>query len=800
MRMFSTKIKTLFSLALAFCAFQLTAQSPNTMTISSPASLAGDYQIVTAGFGDTEPSSTVSGTLALGVDGTAPENDACETVTNDLSGLIGMIDRGSCNFDLKVLNTQNAGAIAVLVCNSAPGDPIVMGAGDPPTNAEMVNVYAAMASIDLCDQIKMEIANGAAVDVSFSFEVLPCEVEYDETVVWGPDGQGTFSAGLGDWVTIGQSGEESIFSHTVGGTPDGAIWGPGNINIDSPSLCDGAAIIDFDRLSTGGTDEGLENNNPPFEHTSQLISPTIDLSDVDFPVLEFYQLSMPLNGNNFFAYSTDDGQTWTEERLIPTDNVFNASFQNVVGTEMLQFTMQEAANSPTVRLRFTASQGDYYFWMIDDVVIKDVRIADIRANQTFYAVAPNFQTPASQVDGIPFLIDIENIGNAEITNVAVEATVTNNTTGEVAHTQTLEYGDIPFDSLDENRFFPTTWTPPAEVASYTGNYNLISDNDENPNNNSHSYDFEITDNTFAKVQSEAEAGGEYLGARSTPNQFYESYGNHYYVPNGEGLFLGPVNFGVEIEDLANSFGFITVEFYQWFNTNTEDAAFSQADPGERVLLGSAEDIVITDDLTAAQLRNITVNLVNDDGGPIELTNDAHYLIMAHMRPASTSGSQYRIIAAETTSLRNFYYVATQLASETGFAEQRFGTMFGVGSTADLDDVENRTFSFNGAWTAYMPMRVGLYSDVDEVNNDLNVKIFPNPASDRLIVDLILDNNSEVVSFNLTNIDGKVLMTEKAYNIKNDKVELNISQVPSGVYMLNVLTEDGFINKKVVVSK
>ena len=796
--MFSTKIKTLFSLAIAFCAVQLSAQSPNTMTITSPMSLAGDYPISSAGFG-LEPTSAISGTLALGTDDTAPENDACTALTNDLSGFIGLIDRGMCPFVEKMQNAQNANAVAVLVCNNVPGETIVMGADDPPVIAPTINIYGAMATQQLCNEIKAELQDGP-VEISFSFQLPPCSAEYDSTVVWGQFGEGAFDNGLGDWVTAGVSAETTVWTHAPTGYPGGAIWGPNSEFIVSPTVCNGAAIIDYDFLSTGGTDAGLNANSPALQHTSQLISPSIDLTGVDNPVVEFYQFNMPLNGDTFFAYSIDGGNTYSDEVVITTENVWTASLTNYEGTEFRSVSIQEAGGQSDVRLRFTSNEGDYYFWMIDDVIVRNQLTVDIRANTNFYSVYNNYQTPADQVDAMPFLIDIENIGNVDLDDVRVDATITNEATGDVVHEQSLDYGTVAFGFLDENRVFSDTWTPDAEVANYTGNYTVVTGNaNEDTSNNSIDFNFEITEDRFAKVQSEEDAGGEYLGARAAPDQYFQSYGNYYYVPNGAGLSVDQVSFGVEIEDIANSSGFITLEMFQWNNSNADTEDFPTVSPDERVSLGTAE-ILVSEDITAAELRNMTFNLRTPAGGPIELTNDAHYLLMAHMRPLSTNGSQYRIVAANTGVETNFSYGAMSLALDQEFGIGRYGSFSGSGSDFQLSDVENRDFNQNGAWSVYMPLTIGVYSDVDDLNKDLNVKVFPNPASDRLIVDLILENNSEVVSFNLTNIDGKVILNERANNVQYDKVELNISNVPSGIYMLNVITEDGFINKKVVVSK
>ncbi len=107
---------------------------PPTCTVNAPPEIAGVYAASGADFNPPGPI-TVTGDVELADDGddgggTGTVNDGCEPLVDFTSGNIALIDRGSCNFTVKVVNAQNAGAIGVKIANDRPGL-INMGGADP---------------------------------------------------------------------------------------------------------------------------------------------------------------------------------------------------------------------------------------------------------------------------------------------------------------------------------------------------------------------------------------------------------------------------------------------------------------------------------------------------------------------------------------------------------------------------------------------------------------------------------------------------------------------------------------------
>lgn len=64
--------------------------------------------------------------------GAGASTQACSPATASHTGQIVVIDRGVCTFSTKIRNAQLAGAIAVLMVNNSPGDPVAMGQDGTP--------------------------------------------------------------------------------------------------------------------------------------------------------------------------------------------------------------------------------------------------------------------------------------------------------------------------------------------------------------------------------------------------------------------------------------------------------------------------------------------------------------------------------------------------------------------------------------------------------------------------------------------------------------------------------------------
>ncbi len=95
--------------------------------VNAPSTIANNYAVGTAEFG---PAVSPGGTTANVV--AAAPVDACSALTNpsSVSGRIALVDRGGCNFMVKVKNAQNAGAVGVIVVNNVTPGVIQMGGGD----------------------------------------------------------------------------------------------------------------------------------------------------------------------------------------------------------------------------------------------------------------------------------------------------------------------------------------------------------------------------------------------------------------------------------------------------------------------------------------------------------------------------------------------------------------------------------------------------------------------------------------------------------------------------------------------
>ncbi len=139
-------------------------------------------------------------------------------------------------------------------------------------------------------------------------------------------------------------------------------------------------------------------------------------------------------------------------------------------------------------------------------------------------------------------------------------------------------------------------------------------------------------------------------------------------------------------------------------------------------------------------------------------------------------------------------VDSSVVDLTAIAASEFASVEGD-STIDVSDGESVTVEIvvtaeNGNQGFYEITIVPASTGIDhpsEISSD--VKIFPNPATDMLYV----DSPSGIRSVSVYNATGSLVMSRNAGNA--ERVELGISSLPSGIYLIKVEgTEQTSINK------
>lgn len=85
---------------------------------------------------------------------------------------------------------------------------------------------------------------------------------------------------------------------------------------------------------------------------------------------------------------------------------------------------------------------------------------------------------------------------------------------------------------------------------------------------------------------------------------------------------------------------------------------------------------------------------------------------------------------------------------------------------------------------YYPFRVDIYGSIEENKKNFdNISIYPNPSSDIIHIQSEDFKGENQLSIQVLSIDGKVLLAEQ--NKANGNTQINIADLPSGIYILRI---------------
>jgi len=406
----------------------------------------------------------------------------------------------------------------------------------------------------------------------------------------------------------------------------------------------------------------------------------------------------------------------------------------------------------------------------------------------FYAYSPNYSYPEGQTEAFGFLADVSNQGALDQQGIELTVNIAEN--GSDVFQTVLAYDPIPIDSTVENVPFAEQFTPTGGAGTtYTGTYTISAEaEDDNPENNTQSFEFQVSDTLFSKAPGiDGVISPGFAGATN----FQWAYGCHYHVVNGAGKFARTMSFaliGTEENTGIDAF----VALYKVNSDGSDDPADLRAvTPDERELLGvTIYTIQGTEEFTDV----ITVPITQLGGDPIALEDNTDYLAVIEFKVEGP----IRVTMGANRTLDNS---AQDLLMENA-GLFRFTQILSVAEDVDLDDYG--TGGFSGA-TPYVTLSIGdtpvaPSSLPNELSEDNVVKINPNPASSQAFLGLDLVDLSENVEVTIFDAKGSTHRVQFFENIKTANLSLNIRDLAEGMYFVRVRTDNGVAVRNLVVSK
>ncbi len=589
-----------------------------------------------------------------------------------------------------------------------------------------------------------------------------------------------FDGGIpAEWTAMEVQGNGQAFSNweatTVGPTGAFAVAA-----LASTTASNGWVIFDGDANCGGNQD-------------AWLITPPVDCSDknVVFLAAEHYYRKFQDNVSIMVGTDLADMDNWNQIPLFADlpgnsygDGATNGN--NAANPDALSVNISEfAANTAGVYVAFRFVGGCDYSWQIDDVTLTDEDPRpenELRIN-SFFATATAANSPLSQVDPIYFLADIQNFGSLTQTGVTLNATV--EFEGTEVFSADLDYGEIAVDSLAENQLFPESYTP-TQIGAYTVTYTLSADNEDDvPENNVQTYNFLVSDDTFARNTSPANPNSLFF-EDGEPHIW--AYGTHYHIEDATNLFSQDLSFVVGADSDAGEV--VIFQLYKWTD-GADEVAPLDVDPDEREVLG-----FILYEVTGNESDNtvITMPFTSATGGSdIPLEDNTEYFINMEFTE-NTPEADFQIGFATDLDYGAVNFLHSEFLGQ--IRESEFLT-----TETNFGDVPFGGSSFGSDFSPALSWTVGEVSSADPtLPATEKVEVSPNPAIDEAVVSLDLSEVSSEVRISLIDLAGRRVAVNTLTNVQNVQHSIDLNSVLPGIYSVNIITDKGFTSRQLVVIK
>jgi Secretion system C-terminal sorting domain len=598
---------------------------------------------------------------------------------------------------------------------------------------------------------------------------------FTPTILWSED----FSAGIpAGWTNVGTinagTGDTSLWEYRGPNTnPDTSVGTRGNYGnnrrINSPTRSNGWVIFDSDYQDNGGI-PGNDGFGPvPAPHFGNLITDVINLTGEPNVKLEMTQHMRYFACVTDIFVSIDGGATW-----LPDTIQLNRQIARNSSNDDDEFTSIDlgsmAGGQANVKLRFefnsfTLSNGlsGYYFWQLDDIRIirtpdNDLVLEHIDVNQGNNTVNYGF-IPMNQIVPTTWGAGYLNDGLVTQPNTKFSVDITTGPYNKSSIPTDLAPGVVRDDSINASG---DAWTPSSkgtfDITVSVSSDSTITGNEYMPENNSMMRTIFITDSTYSADRDNITGS------------------------------LGTASFTGAADDyrMANL-----------IEMNADDTITS-------VYVGIRTSRTVPGGTIRVTIRDTTGGDYASDFPVIVCESDFHIVTQVD------TGLGYIVLPipevlngtpqSRTLKAGGWYYVSVE--------------MFSSNNTSDIYIWDDGSVTQN--WWASIIYIPGdrWYSNGEafhiranfgdklvgiEENLDVDFQIFPNPASEYANLQLVTQSAADFHVV-ITNISGQIMKQEYFANTAVINTNLDVSDLASGIYFVQVTSENKVMTKKLVINR